>query len=376
MAPNNPFIVGKYVAKEYFCDREAETALLWKHVYNGRNVSLIAPRRLGKTGLIQHFFQTEQVQEQYYTIFIDLYSTNSLQELVYLLGKAVYDTLRSRGSKWLDSFFQMVSSLRVGFALDPVTGEPGLDMGLGVLQNPALTLEEIFKYLEMADRPCLVAIDEFQQVAEYQEKNVEALLRTYIQQCQNCHFIFSGSKRHLMTQMFNSPSKPFYQSTMTMSLDPIPLATYTTFAQGLFERRNRHVTPEAVAEVYQLFEGYTWFVQMMMNELFAMTEPKATVGAEMVSEALINVVASQQNQYQEIMQQVPVKQKLLLQAIAREGKVRALTSSAFVKKHQLGSASSVQSALKGLIEKDLVTQNDGEYQVYDFFFSYWLAKLY
>lgn len=376
MAPNNPFIVGKYISPEYFCDREAETALLMKHVYNGRNVSLIAPRRLGKTGLIHHFFQSEKVQEQYYTIFIDLYSTNSLKELVYLLGRAVYDTLRSRGSKWLDSFFKVISSLRVGFGFDSVTGEPGLDLGLGELQNPELTLEEIFKYLELADRPCLVAIDEFQQIAEYDEKNVEALLRTHIQQCQNCHFIFSGSKRHLMTQMFNSPSKPFYQSTMAMSLAPIPLETYSVFAQRLFERRNRKVSSETVAAVYRLFEGYTWFVQMMMNELFAMTEPKSTAGVEMIPEALNNVVASQQCQYQEIMQQVPIKQKLLLQAIAREGKVSAPTSSSFVKKHQLNSASSVQSALKGLIEKDLVTQNEGVYQVYDFFFSYWLAKLY
>lgn len=376
MVPNNPFIVGKYISPDYFCDREAETALLWKHVYNGRNVSLIAPRRLGKTGLIQHFFHTERVQEQYYTIFIDLYSTNSLKELVYLLGKAVYDSLRSRGSKWLDSFFQVISSFRVGFTLDPMTGEPSFDLGLGTLQNPTMTLAEIFRYLEMADRPCMVAIDEFQQVAEYDEKNVEALLRTHIQQCQNCQFIFSGSKRHLMTQMFNSPSKPFYQSTMTMSLAPIPLDTYSQFAQGLFKRRNRQVTPEAVAQVYQLFDGYTWFVQMMMNELFAMTEPKGTATVEMIPEALTNVVTSQQSQYQEIMQQIPVKQKFLLQAIAREGKAQGLMSSAFVKKYQLNSASSVQSALKGLVDKDLVTMNDGVCQVYDFFFAYWLAKIY
>ena len=82
---------------------------------------------------------------------------------------------------------------------------------MGDIQTPQITLDEIFNYISEADKPCIIAIDEFQQIGEYAEKNVEALLRTKIQQCNRAQFIFAGSKRHMMSNMFNSSSKPFYQ---------------------------------------------------------------------------------------------------------------------------------------------------------------------
>ena len=156
----NPFIVGRYVSDHYFCDREQETAFLIKQVENGRNVALISPRRMGKTGLLQHSFNQPACQEKYYTFFIDIYATNSLSEFVYLFGKTVYETLKSKKTAWAERFFQIIRSLRVGFKLDAVTGEPVFDIGLGDIQAPQTTLDEIFTYLENADRPCLVAIEQ------------------------------------------------------------------------------------------------------------------------------------------------------------------------------------------------------------------------
>lgn len=131
--------------------------------------------------------------------------------------------------------------------MDATTGAPSFDLGLGDIQAPQTTLDEIFAYIEEADKPCIIAIDEFQQIGAYAEKNVEALLRTNIQKCHRAQFIFSGSKRHLMSNMFNSPSKPFYQSVITMGLQPITLDTYATFATALFEERDRHIAKEGVA---------------------------------------------------------------------------------------------------------------------------------
>lgn len=373
MVPYNPFVVGKYISPEYFCDRKSETELLWKHIINGRNIALIAPRRLGKTGLIQHFFRQENVSQEYYTIFVDFYATTSLTEMVYLLGKSIYDTLRPTHNKWVDSFFQTISSLRAGFKLDPITGEPTFDIGLGQIESANITLDEIFAYLEQADKPCIVAIDEFQQISEYEEKNVEALLRTKIQHSKNCQFIFCGSKRHMMTQMFNSASKPFYQSAITMGLDPIPQDVYADFAANLFERRNKIIERQVIEKVYNMFNGYTWYIQMILNELFALTPTKEICSEDMIQVALSNVIASQDYQYKEIMQQIPAKQKLLLQAISKEGTATNVTSGTFIKKYNLNSASSVQSALKALLEKDIITQNDKGYQVYDRFFAIWLS---
>ena len=372
----NPFVVGKYLSDKYFCDRSEETAFLRKQIQNGRDVALISPRRIGKSGLIQHFFKQPDIKEQYYTFFVDIYATTSFAEFVYLLGKEIYEQLKPQSTQWKERFFQIISSFRVGFKLDPMTGTPSLDLGLGDIQTPQTTLDEIFAYIEEADKPCIIAIDEFQQIGEYAEKNIEALLRTKIQRCHRAQFIFAGSKRHMMSNMFNSPSKPFYQSAISMGLEPIPVDIYSDFAMNLFEERGKHIEREVVEEVWRMFNGYTWFVQMMMNELFALTMPNGACMREMIDEARRNVIMSQENSYKDIMSQLPPKQKIVLQAIAKEGLAQNITSSKFIKKYNMTSASSVQAAVKLLLKNDLITQTDIGFRVYDFFLSEWLATGY
>lgn len=372
----NPFVVGRYVSDLYFCDRRQETDFLVKQVANGRNVALISPRRMGKTGLILHCFNQEDIRQNYHTFFTDIYATTSLAELVYLLGKSIYEELKPRQTAWAERFFSVIKSLRVGFKLDAVTGEPTFDIGLGEIQNPQTTLDEIFGYLENADKPCIVAIDEFQQIGTYAESNVEAMLRTKIQQCKQTIFIFSGSKRHLMNNMFNSSSKPFYQSSISMGLEPIPIVEYVGFACRMFEMKGKEVDADVVENVYRRLDGCTWFVQMMMNELFAITPAGGRCVAGMVGTAWRNVVMAQENSYKDLLSRLSPKQKMILQAIAREGRASRITSADFIKKYNLPSASSVQSAVKPLLKNDLLTQEGDTYRVYDYFFREWLKLMY
>ena len=372
----NPFIVGKYLSDKYFCDREEETEFLRKQIQNGRDVALISPRRLGKSGLIQHFFNQPDIKEKYYVFFVDIYATTSLAEFVYALGKEIYTQLKPQTTHWKENFFQMIKSFRIGLKVDTFTGAPSFDLGLGDIQIPQTTLDEIFAYIEEADKPCIIAIDEFQQIGEYVEKNVEALLRTKIQKCHRAQFIFSGSKRHMMSNMFNSASKPFYQSAMSMGLGAIPIDTYSEFAKSLFEERGKQIEKETVETVWNLYGGYTWFVQMMMNELYAMTPEGGTCVPAMMNEAKSNVIMAQENSYKDLLSNIPPKQKTVLQAIAKEGIAQNITSSKFIKKYNLNSASSVQAAVKLLLKNDIITQTDKGYRVYDFFLSEWLATVY
>lgn len=376
MTANNPFVVGKYLSEDYFCDRAEETDFLRKQILNGRDVALISPRRIGKSGLIQHFFNQPDIKERYHVFFVDIYATTSIAEFVYTLGKEIYEQLKPQATVWKEKFFQVIASLRMGFKLDSMTGTPTFDLGLGDIQTPQTTLDEIFAYINEADKPCIIAIDEFQQIGEYAEKNVEALLRTKIQQCKKAQFIFSGSKRHMMSNMFNSPSKPFYQSAISMGLEPIPVDTYADFATRLFEERGKHVEREVIETVWKQFDGYTWFVQMMMNELYALTPFGSICHQGLIAEARYNVIMSQENSYKDLLSNIPPKQKVVLQAIAKEGTAQNITSAKFIKKYNLSSASSIQSAVKLLLKNDLITQRDGIYRVYDFFLSEWLAIVY
>ena len=371
---HNPFVVGKYISDEYFCDRKKETDTLLKNIRNGRNVALISPRRMGKTGLIYHTFSRPEIRKDFHVFFVDIYSTSSLAEFAYLFGKSVYDELKPRKKVLQEKFFRIIQSLRAGFSLDPVTGEPKFEIGIGEIVAPQVTLAEIFEYLEAADKPCVVAIDEFQQIGTYGEKNIEALLRSEIQKCKNTVFVFSGSKRHLMNNMFNSSSRPFYQSAISMGLEPIPLDIYKNFASSMFERYGRHIDIGVTERVYRNYDGCTWFVQMMMNELFALTEQGENCTEDKIPIAEHNVISVQENSFKDLLSRLAPKQKMLLQAVAREGDAKGITSAEFVNKYRLSSASSVQAAAKALLKNDMLTHTDDTYRVYDYFFAEWLRE--
>ena len=368
----NPFVTNGYISPHYFCDRVEETDLLTRLVTNGNNVALISPRRLGKTGLIHHCFQQDGIKDRYYTFIVDIYATKNLQEFVYELGKAVLSVLRSRGRKAWEKFVNTIGSLRSSISFD-INGNPEWGLGVGDIKVPEFTLDEIFAYLEQADKPCVVAIDEFQVVADYPDNKVEAVLRTRIQKCRNTWFIYSGSQRHMMSEIFVSPSRPFYQSTSLMSIEPIDCEKYIEFAQNLFREYHKDIAREAVITTYQRYEGVTWYVQSVLNALFTLTEPGGSCTEEMIEPAIQQIIAQQSFAYQALLFQLPPKQKEVLMAICKEGKAANLTSRPFLQRYRL-TASMVQGAIKGLLEKDFITHDMGIYTLYDQFFAQWLLQ--
>lgn len=327
----NPFITSGYVSADYFCDRQQESEQLVREVMNGNNLALVSTRRMGKTGLIRHCFQFPEIKQGYYTFFIDIYDSRSLRDLVFALSKEILEVLKPVGKKALHGFWECVKSLQASISFD-VNGMPSLNLGLGDIQAPATTLDEIFRYLEQADKPCLIAIDEFQQITGYAEKNVEATLRTYVQHCNNARFIFAGSQRHVMGNMFLTPSRPFYQSVSMMHLERIPLEEYVRFACMHFKRAGKEMEESAVTTVYQQFEGITWYIQKVLNTLYDMTPEHGVCKVEMVSEAIRQIIDSFRYTYSEILFRLPEKQKELLIAITKEGRAKALTSGTFIEK--------------------------------------------
>lgn len=368
---DNPFVIGKYISDDYFCDREKETEFLYKQIVNGRNVAMLSPRRMGKTGLIYHLFGQKEVAQRYHVFFTDIYATQTIEEFVYSLSSAIYVGQRKSLKK---RFWDLVKSLRLAFRTDAVTGEPELSLSLGDIKEPEKTLDEIFEYLESADKPCIVAIDEFQQIGSYKGVRAEALFRTKIQQCRQTHFIFAGSKKHLMANMFNSPAKPFYQSVISIGINPLPKDAYVKFAISKFKEYGKEVEPELVGMVYDHFDGVTWFVQVIMNELFAMTGQGETCKTAKFDAAFQNAVDVQAVNYEQILSNLSLKQKALVQAIAKEGTVTGITRSGFIKKYNLDSSSTVQSALRPLVNNDIVLQDGNAYRLYDYFFASWLKR--
>ncbi len=369
----NPFILQSYVSDELFCDRNEETASLHKHIENGRNVTVIAPRRVGKTGLIEHFFNQPDIRRDYYTILIDLYATKDMNEMVQTMGKSILNALMSKSKKAARAFLACVKSLHGGVTFAE-NGDPEITFGMGRVSEPRMTVDEIFSYIDQADKPCIIAIDEFQTVSNYPDGKAEALLRTYIQHCGNARFIFSGSQRSMMSEMFLSATRPFFQSTTIMNIGVLDKDTYSDFATELFRNNGKQLEAEVPRTVYDRFDGITWYIQSVMNELYADTPANGSCRTDMIAPAIDTILTANSFTYESILFQLPAKQKELLIAVCKAGKASQITSEKFVRQYHLPSTSSVQSAMRGLLEKEFVTNELGVYEVYDKFFALWLRR--
>ena len=376
----NPFVINGIVPDKYFCDREKETEKLVRCVYNQSNVLLTSPRRMGKTQLIRHLYQQGSVSSDFHTFYVDIYSTTSLQEFILLLGKEIYTSLVPKGRKVLDSFVNVLKSLSGSFGYDALTGLPSFDVRLGDIRSPEMTLSEIFNYLETADKPCICTIDEFQQIGKYPEKNVEALLRTHIQKMSNCRFVFAGSDRHTLENMFNSPAKPFYNSVEQMYLDRIDRQVYVGFMRKCFEESGRNVPDMVCGYVYDLFEGHTYYVHQTLHNVYAYNDPGVPVTEELINDIVSDIIQDKEHSFLTQLSLLNYTQKETLIAIAKEGEASEVTSAAFVRKHSLQSPSAVQNAIRNLLNLQMITyRQNGRTKVYsvsDRFLQMWIVRKY
>lgn len=375
MAAKNPFIVMGKIPNEYFCDRVEETRKLTQYISGqSTNVLLMSGRRIGKTGLIDHVYDQPEIAGEFYTFYFDILHTSNLQEFAYELGKEVIKRILPRGQKTLQSLLQAIRSISPKFSIDPFSGMPTLALEVGSITQPEYTIDEIFGWLEHADKPCIVAIDEFQRILKYQEKNVEALLRGKIQHMSNCHFIFSGSERHLLEEMFHEHKRPFYNSTTSIPLEPITKDIYRDFATSLFEQSGRKLDAEAFNALYRHFEGNTFCIQKILHNAYNMVDPGETCDKQILLQCLRDILAENTRGYKESLSRMAAKHKAVLVAIALEGKAEKVTSGAFLRAHKLESASMVQTALRTLLDSEWVTVQEKVYSVSDQFLMLWLQQ--
>lgn len=368
----NPFITTGKIPATLFCDRKEEANRLLRSLANGANVVLMAPRRVGKTQLMYYCFDKRLISDNYITFFIDILKTSTLQEFTYELGKAVFNTLATRGQKMQKMVLTTMRSLTGNIGFDPVTALPTFGISIGDIQNPAYSLEEIFRTLENAGKKCIVAIDEFQQIACYPEKNIEAELRSHIQKMTNTQFIFSGSERHLLEEMFLDTARPFYNSADIQSLEVIEEGKYTDFVRHHFLVNGKRITDEAISHVYHIFDGNTYYNQKAMREAFSETGVNGLCTIDTVKMIISQMVKESDRHYSEILARLSLPQKELLYAIAKDHQARQITSGAFIRHHRLKSASSVQSSIKKIMDAGLVSFDEGNYYIADQLMRLWL----
>jgi len=368
MKLRNPFITEGYAGKAYFCDREEETSDIMIALGSGRNVTLMSPRRMGKTGLIKHVFELSKAKGVK-CFYIDILNTRNLNQFIQLFARALLGGLDGPVTTAFNAFAKAFKSCRPTLTPDEITGIPTLSLDISPGEE-AHTLKEVFDYLAQKGQECYVAIDEFQQITEYPETNVEALLRSYIQFVPLVTFIFAGSRKHLMQEMFTSPKRPFYQSTQSQSLKPIRADKYYEFAAGWFKKSGRELPRECFDHIYNTVMAHTWYIQYWLSILYDYAPGHVTMAD--VDNALKKILELEDDNFYQYTTLLTKTQLQITTAIARERSVSRPLANEFVQKHNLPATSTIKSAIEQLLKKEILIEERGAYSVYNRFFMLWL----
>lgn len=373
----NPFIIKSYESKELFCDREEELQQMLRNCINSSDMTLISQRRMGKTGLILRLFdEIKDVRPDIHTIYFDIFASRSIDDFIKLMAEAAMKSFPSKTTMG-EKLLTFIKSLRPQLSFDTITGEPQLQIAYQTAHEKEYTLRGLFDFLDSQKEHIVIAIDEFQQIRDYPEQNMEALLRTYIQQTHNLTFIFCGSKKHMMTDIFANEKKPFYNSTAFVSLDKISETSYSAFIRQLFKDRHRSITDEALQFILDWTRRHTYYTQQLCHTVYA--NGNETVTIDDVKKACEQLMKQGEAVYLQYRQMLTEKQWDYLIAVAKEGSVQQITASAFLRNHKIGTPSVSRRHADSLCEKGLlnddITINGTTYSLSDVFLSHWMERL-
>jgi hypothetical protein len=328
---------------------------------------------MGKTGLISHVFEKFRREKSYDTLYLDIYHTENLGGFINQFATALLRMKKPFGRRVQD----MVSGLRYlrpMITADPFTGAPSVTFQIAAENEALRTLEELFAILQerAKTKPVVVAIDEFQQITSYPEKNTEALLRGLILNLSGVHFIFSGSNKSMLARMFSDASRPFYQSTELVFIQEIDPDSYLSFISRQFMKHGRPADEAVIGDLLTWTRRHTWYVQYACNNLF---EKGVAVNMDLLRSVQQEILENFSPFYLEYRSLLTHQQWQLMKALARENGVLSVTSGQFIRRHNLTNASTVARGISSLLEKEMIFQQDDAYYVYDVFLSRWLENL-
>lgn len=373
----NPFPTSTYLGSAYFCDREEETKQLVENLRNQINTTLFSYRRLGKTALLHHVFEKLKTDKAAICIYLDIFGTEDFQSFLNELATAIYTVIspkKSLGKKLLEG----IQRLRPTISFDELSGTPSISFNFSQFEQQKKTLEQLFQFIDNQNVKIYLAIDEFQQILEYPEKNTDAILRSQLQRLKNTHFIFSGSHQKMMNEIFNSAKRPFFASCANMQLNRIEKNVYVKFIIAIFKKHKRQIETAAAAFVYDWCLGHTYYVQYTCNKLFASTSKLITI--EVIKEEATEILKQQEASFYQFRNLMSNQQWKILVALSKVEQLKHPNSKDFVQKYGLSGASSVNRAIKALEEKEMIfynaSVNQPYYETYNKFLMRWIQGKY
>ncbi len=370
----NPFQYGGVVSGESFCNRTKEVADLKRSVENAEKLFVYSERRLGKTSLIRKVL-AELPDDAYLKVYIDLWPTDGETSFVLACAKAFSEAMASTTDRLLQvtkTFFsRLVPAISAGDDGKPVVSfkfdqkRPDMPLLEDVLAMPARAAEK-------DGRRVVVVFDEFQQILEYESDTVERLLRSSIQHQSEVAYIFCGSRKHLIRQMFMDSQRPMYRSGAHYPLGLIDEGHWQIFITEKFAATGKSISAEIISKLYALTEGHPFYTQHLCHPLWELCESGKAVSEEMIGQATALLLDRESYAFENLWDSLTRNARRLLRGIALEGAGAQVFSSEFTRKYQLGSSSNAQRAVDSLIRKDIIDKDDRGFVIPDRFFRLWI----
>lgn len=364
----NPFGVSKYRDPKDFCDREQEVHNLIDSAENQRPLMMSSMRRIGKTGLIQHFHHHLQ-SKGWFTIYVDAFDTNSDDDLANRIISKTLQAIDSKKNKFIQNAINLFYDLSPKFSTDALTGMPTLELGFRKSEEISQSLETIFNLIGKGKKKVQIAIDEFQQIANYvHQSRMDAILRKFIQQIDNIHFLFCGSQRHILTDLFTNPKKPMYSMVQYLTLDYIPYPAYFDFIQSKFHAHKRVISDSVIHSLLKWTRQHTYYTQFVCNRLFSIDVKKITEKHFVqIKQDIFKEIEFLYLNYTKILSKNQMK---VLRALCVEGEIKSVRSLEFTAKYNI-SGSSAQQSLEFLVNAELayevLSHEKPSFIVYDVF---------
>jgi len=372
----NPFKYSEIVSGQSFCNRTQEQEDLLGFIKNSQNVLIHSHRRTGKSSLINQVFQNIKKQElDIGMVYVDLFGTTSEKDFV---AKAFQKlgSLESNMEKMLNILKKAAKSFSVQFGVDPFTNQPIItpvpvsnsenDDGL-----PLKNLMDIFERFSK-DRRLVVVFDEFQDVTEYAgSDSFEKRLRGFIQTHKNICYIFSGSRKHIITAMFQSNARAFYNQAASFSLKEISSKHYVAWLKKLFAGGKNKMTTNDLMLIVNRFENHPMYIQFFCYFLYE--ELQHSPWDESLMEKIEDsILKNKKAEFQVLWGSLPKNQRKTLKlVIIKHGK--GLFAGDMSRLVEIKTASIVSQCLKALCEKDVLIKED-KYVFQDLLFQRWLAR--
>ena len=361
----NPFQPTGIVKAPAFCNREQEQRDLKKYIQNAQNVLLYSHRRYGKTSLIHKVFSAITGRTG---IYIDLFGTTTVDDFIKNFLKGI-SGLEPRGTRLNRIVRETLTSMGVNIALDPITGLPTIAPVVHA-KDKYRALEEAFEILRKLSgkRKLAVAFDEFQEIVGYGGDPFEKQLRRVIQQFNDISFIFAGSQRHLISQMFSDSNRAFYKMASSYPLKRISPDEYVPWINGLYAKAGRSITSLAVADVVSRCENHPAYVQ----EFFFWLWDERRLTQEVINRVERRIIERQIAEYSASWEALTLNQRRALRLVAETGGSNIFTAEKLAP-HGFRTASQLSTAIQALLNSGLIEKND-EYQIPDPFFRRWLQQ--